>query len=103
METVDFEKDLFNLFAGQLKAMYGLQIPAGHIELLGMVSFQEFGGFDFHRSFMEEAEIWFTAYSNTHYTGDDVQLWKLNDYLILVREKADSEPQVFGIYARDER
>lgn len=85
--------------------MYNLDIPqTERLELLGMVSYEQFQGFDFHHSFMDEAEQWFHLNSNTAYTGDDIQLWKLNNYLLLVREIANMpEPKVFGIYARDEK
>lgn len=103
MQPIDFEKRTFELFATQLKAMYNITLTdTERIELLGMVTMEEFKGFDFHHSFMDEAAAWFTVNSNTAYTGDDIQLWKLNNFLILVREKAEGEPQIFGIYAKDE-
>lgn len=105
MNPIDFESDVFQLFARQLKAMYNIDIPATErLELLGMVSFEQFKGFNFHHAFMDEAEHWFHLNSNTAYTGDDIQLWKLNNYLLLVRETTETvEPKVFGIYARDEK
>ena len=103
MDSIDFEKRTFDLFATQLKAMYNITLTeTERIELLGMVSMEEFGKFDFHHSFMDEAAACFTANSNTSYSGNDIQLWKLNNFLILVRETADEDPQIFGIYAKDE-